>query len=214
MDQVRATRMELLARRNQSDLARQGARLLESKREALLRELLEMAGPMVDQLSKLFNNLPRAARSLAIAEALDGRAFLRSMAMAGKRTVNVQFGENTFWGVRLPDVQVGRVRREVDQRGVPPHGLTSRSAEAAGDFEILLEELLKFMPFQIRLSRLGEEVRKTSRRVNALDQVLIPSLENEIKFISQALEEMEREDIFRLRRIKQRREKTRSGDTE
>ena len=44
MDQVRATRMELLARRNQADLAQQGARLLESKREALLRELLEMAG--------------------------------------------------------------------------------------------------------------------------------------------------------------------------
>ena len=68
------------------------------------------------------------------------------------------------------------------------------------------------MPFQIRLNRLGEEVRKTSRRVNALDQVLIPSLKNEIKFISQALEEMEREDLFRLRRIKQRREKAKPGD--
>lgn len=206
MDTVRATRMELLSRRKQLQLAEQGHELLETKRRALLQELMDMAGPLTRHLEGLFEAYPKAMLSLALAEAFEGHPELRSAAVAGGRTVNVDFAEEQFWGLRVPTIRTRDIRRAREERGVSPSGLSAGVAAAADDFEELLDRLLQLAPLQVRLERLGREVRKTSRRVNALNQVLIPAIQREIDSISQSLEENEREDLFRLRRLKKRRQ--------
>ena len=84
--------------------------------------------------------------------------------------------------------------------------------EAAESFEKLLDRILRTASHEIRLKRLGEEIRKVSRRINALEQTLIPSLSGEIPTLSSqvkhmvsTLQEREREDLFRLKHIKRKR---------
>ena len=57
---------------------------------------------------------------------------------------------------------------------------------------------------ELRLRRIGEEIKKTARRVNALDQMVIPGIRNQIHYIQQVLDQQEQDDIFRLKRIKNR----------
>lgn len=202
--------MTLLARKNQLGLASQGAELLKSKREALLKELLALVQPLVDANSRLYSALDQAARSVTFAEALDGRRYLKSLALTSRRRLNVVFNEQKYWGVRVPKLEFSPIKRDVDERGISPSGVTSRALETTGDFEEALEVLLTVVPLHVRLTRLGSEVRRTSRRVNALDQVLIPRLKEDIEVIARALEEMEREDMFRLRRIKKKKRRQES----
>ena len=67
-----------------------------------------------------------------------------------------------------------------------------------------MELIIKVSPVDRKLRVLGEEIRKTSRRVNALEQRLIPNLTEEVRFIRNALDQREREEIFRLKRLKQK----------
>ncbi|OVE81716.1 hypothetical protein BVY04_02675 [bacterium M21] len=204
MDQNSATRMNLMARKGQLKLAAQGSKLLQSKREALLKELLSLVKPLIDAHSGFAEKLPQAAKSLAFAEGMDGKKYLKSLGSSAGGRIEVDVAEEKFWGVRIP--AVGKVERETDELDKVAPGATGRGLETGRDFTAVTEALLAIIPLQIRLNKLGEEVQKTSRRVNALDQVLIPGIEHDIKSISQTLEEMEREDTFRLRRIKKKRE--------
>jgi V/A-type H+-transporting ATPase subunit D len=77
--------------------------------------------------------------------------------------------------------------------------------ETADQYEKILGRLLRSASQEIRLKRLGEEIRKVSRRINALEQTIIPSLRNQIRGIQEALQEREREDLFRLKHIKKRK---------
>lgn len=211
MEPTRATRMDLLARKSQVALAVQGSTLLKGKREALLKALLELIPSLIEKHSGVYESLRQMVRSLAMTEAFDGRPYVESLSVPLHRNVDVSLDEEVFWGVRLPKMDIGRICRDPESRGVSVSGLTSRAIEAANDAEQLLQSLLTILPLRVRLNRLGEEVRKTSRRVNALDQILIPWLQNDIKIITQALEEMEREDTFRLRRIKKKKERKRDS---
>ena len=70
-----------------------------------------------------------------------------------------------------------------------------------------MDLILKVAPVERKLKRLADEIRKTSRRVNALEQRLLPRLAEQVQFIRTALDQREREDIFRLKRLKQKRER-------
>jgi len=208
MEQPRTTRMELLSRRNQAKMAEQGAKLLKSKQDALLQEIIDMIGPLEKAHGDLFELLRNAVRSLTFAEALDGRAYLEALSLAGRQRVSVNISEETIWGVRVPVMNTACSQKNSIRNLLPPSSLSARSSETVSDFETLLDKLMELVPLQIKLDKLGSEFRKTSRRVNALDQVLIPRLKADIKLISNALEEREREDVFRLRRIKNKRGKS------
>jgi V/A-type H+-transporting ATPase subunit D len=91
------------------------------------------------------------------------------------------------------------------ERGYSLTGVSSRIDETAGDFEGILDLIMEMAPSHVKVRRLGEEIKRTTRRVNALQERLIPCLGEQIRFIQNALEEREREDIFRRKRIKDRR---------
>ena len=205
MDQPATTRMELLARRNQVKLAQQGSQLLKSKQDALLKEILDMIAPLEDAHADLYKLLRKAVRSLTFAEALDGRSYLNSLSIAGRQRVNVDVSEETIWGVRVPVLKAQFDSKHAIKNITAPSSMSARASETITDFERLLENLMAIIPLRIKLDKLGSEFKKTSRRVNALEQVLMPRLKNDIQIISRALEEREREDVFRLRRIKSKR---------
>ncbi|HEX9244857.1 MAG TPA: V-type ATP synthase subunit D, partial [bacterium] len=103
------------------------------------------------------------------------------------------------------------VRRTILARGQDPVAVTARTVESADQFEEVLEAVLEVASTEVTLRKIGEEIKKTTRRVNALEQVVIPRIRGEIRFIRDVLEQRAREDVFRLKRIKKKLEANASG---
>ncbi len=206
MERISPTRMNLLRKKDQIKLAQQGVDALKNKRDALLQEFFSLVKDLSSFREKLGNSSQQAVNSLIMASVLDGMQHLRSVAMVSKRDVTISIEEKKLWGVVVPEVkkEVSYIRPFLE-RGVSHTGTSSRMDEAAAGFESILDLVIEMAPTEIKLKRLGKEIQKTTRRVNTLEQQLIPSLEDEVRLIRQTLEEREREDIFRLKRLKKKR---------
>jgi len=144
----------------------------------------------------------RALSTVTLALAMEGRASLRSAGYAARRTLPVELTERNVWGVRFPEVQYAPVLRAVDARGYATSGVSTHIDETARRFEQVLELILRSVSVELRLKKLGTEIKKVTRRINALNEVIIPALTREVRQIRQALEEREREDLFRMKRFK------------
>ncbi len=203
MEQVSPTRMNLLLLRRQIKVAEQGVRLLKTKRDALFAEFRKMIDPLLERERELDRALQQATRVLTLALGVDGPERLASTAMVTRRKdLALEMQERKMWGVKMLDIAGVKLRRRLLDRGYSPLTVSTRIDFAAERFEEAVEILLALAPMEIRLKKLGEEIKKTVRRVNALEQKVIPELRQQVKFIRQVLEDREREDKFRLKRLK------------
>jgi V/A-type H+/Na+-transporting ATPase subunit D len=206
MERVPPTRMGLLNTRARRGIAVKGTGLLRSKREALASEFFRLMHGLIAGRERLEESLRIASKALTLARALEGEETLVSLALAGAREIPLEIERQKVWGIPTPEVIGPRLLRSRDARGASPHSFNLGAAEAARAHEEALEILLTICSREIRLRRLGGEIQKTSRRINALEQFLIPRLSGEISRIELALEERERENLCRLRRFKVRAE--------
>ena len=202
MEQVRATRAELLAKKNQIALARQGRDLLKEKRNALLQELVRTAEQVVRSGEELEEHAGRATVALALAEAIDGSEAIRSAAFAAQGQLMLEVTGVNIMGVPVPLIERKSVARGPLDRGYSLPNVSSRADATAEAFESLVDLTIELADSEMRLRRLAEEIGRATRRVNALDNVLIPRLETQRDYIQMMLEEREREDLFRLKRVK------------
>ena len=202
MATVSSTRMELLARKAQIALATQGRELLEQKRTALLRELMRVADRVMAGSDALQGAAARARQALARAESQAGAEAVRSAAMATRAELTLEVQAANVMGVSVPAIEQRLVARSAFGRGYCPVGVSVTVDEAAAAFEAEVDSLIELAGSELRLTRLAAEIQRTSRRVNALEHVLIPRLVAERDFIQMALDERERADHFRLKRVK------------
>lgn len=212
MEEVRPTRAELLERKQQIALAQQGMDLLKQKRDALLIEFMGVMDETLRLSESLQKNVSEAQYSLAVAKAVDGSVALRSTALATKGEVTVEMSGTKIMGVAVPVVTKGESPvRSSFTRGYAITGVTSRVDEAAEKFEQILDVIIEYADIETRLKRLGEEINKTNRRVNALEQVTVPALQEQVTYIRQTLDERAREDLFRLKKVKAKIEKKKAA---
>lgn len=205
MEQISPTRSELLSRRAQIRLARQGADLLRAKREALVREFLSELQRFTDTREALARQLGLARQALMRALAVDGSEAVLSAGLASRRAIEMQTSLRSIWGTKVVEVETDYVPRTSAQRGFSPEASSARIDETAELFEAVLELLLRAAPLDRKLARLAEEIRRTSRRVNALEQRMLPSLQEQVKYIRGVLDQREREDVLRLKHLKRMR---------
>lgn len=205
MEQISPTRTELLTKKSQIKLAAQGAELLRGKREALVREFLTEIRSFKAERDSMLRTLADAAQSLMLSLSIDGPEAVVSAGLASRRKLEVTVGERNIWGTRVAEVSSEFAVRDPADRGYSVVGTSARVDETVERFEAAVELILKVAPKQQKLARLAEEIRKTSRRVNALEQRLLPGLEEQVDYIRGVLDQREREDIFRLKRIKGKR---------
>jgi V/A-type H+-transporting ATPase subunit D len=200
MQAIPTTRLGLNQARATLRVARNGAQLLRSKRAVLADELFRLTRDVLGGRTLLEEELREAQRALIIAQGLEGDAALESLALAAAREVPIELTDRRVWGVPVPEIQAPRLQRTADGRGAsaPSWGLSS--TETARRHEHALELLIDVGSKEGRLRRLGDEIRETSRRINSLEQVVIPRLEREAARIELALDERAREDLVRLQR--------------
>ncbi len=204
------TRMGLLDVRGRRGVAERGARLLRAKREVLAGEIWKMMREVLEGRARLDEVLREAVKALGLAKALDGEEALDSLALAAGRDVPVRVSVRRVWGVPTPSVSAPPLVRAADRRGTSTTSWGPTGAEAARAHEEALEVLLRIASREIHLARLGAEIQETSRRVNALEQLLLPALVAEGARIDTALDERDREDAVRLKRLRRRRGRTAS----
>jgi V/A-type H+-transporting ATPase subunit D len=194
--------MGLLEVRSRHDVAARGARLLRAKREVLAGELFRMVRDVLEGRARLDAVLREAVKALGLARALDGDDALESLGAAAGREIPVHVQVRRVWGVPTPSISSPLLQRPADGRGTSPTSWGATAAEAARTHEEGLEVLLRIASRELHLERLGEEIQATSRRINALEQLLLPVLAGEAARIEGALEERDREDSVRLKRFR------------
>lgn len=200
LEGVHPTRMELLALKRRIALAEKGHDLLKEKRDALVMyffDVLEDVGRLRREVSKV---LKEAFDALMVAKMVMGPLKIEEAAMSAESLYDVEVSLQNIMGVKVPLLNVKE--REVK---MPTYSFTDTSAaldEAAKKFKEALKLVIQLAEVETAVKKLAKEIDKTKRRVNALKYIIIPKLENTIRYISLHLEEREREDFFRLKRVK------------
>ena len=179
--------------------------LLKQKRDALLIEFMSVMDETLRLSSQLQKTTAEAQYSLAVAKSVDGNVAVRSVGMATKGDVSIDMTGTKIMGVSVPVVTKGKSpKRSSFTRGYSITGVSSRIDETADRFENILDVIIEYADIETRLKRLGEEIQKTNRRVNALEQITVPGLKEQVAYIRQTLDERAREDLFRLKKVKKK----------
>lgn len=196
------TRNELLQHKRQLELTRAGYNLLDKKRLALLQEILRLQDEVVKRAMELETRSNRSRRALAKAEALIGEAGVRAAAMGEKREINIRLEDSLLMGVHVPKMRLQTAEREFFDRDIGITGTSPVVEEAASAFERNLDAILELADGEIQLTRLLKEILRTTRRLKALEHIIIPRLQSEYTYISNALDERERSEHFSLKLAK------------
>lgn len=197
---VNATRMELLKQKKRLAMAQRGHKLLKNKRDELMHRFMELVEQTRGLRERVEEELVRGFRSFLIARAEMSKEMLYEALMTGGTSASILSVEmDTVMNVHVPRFSLQ------NSREIYAYGFAATSAEldrALSIFSEVLPELVKLAEIEKAMELLADEIEKTRRRVNALEQILIPQLEQNIKFIRMALDEMERSSRAQLLRIK------------
>ena len=202
MEQLSATRSELLARRLRIALATQGRDLLKEKRSALLVEFGRLSTGVLEAVETLGRRAAESAGALSNAVGFDGPEAVGSAAIAASGEIATRLSPRIVAGVSVVELEHDRISRARTARGYSLAATTPRIDVAAASFERQLDLLLDVAASELSLRRLAIEISRTTRRVNALEHVVVPRLEQERDAIAIVLAERELEDRIRLRRAR------------
>jgi len=198
-ESIAPTRSNLLQRRDQLKLAGRGADLLKRKRDALIGEFFDLVKASLEARRALQDASKEAYFALFLANAWDGPAAVESLALASDETLEIEISVENLFGVKVPQVQPPEFS---DQLPFSPVGAGARTLDAATEFRKLTEAIVQVAATETRLRRIGEEIKKTNRRVNALEQLVIPGIRYQIKDIRSVLDQRALEEVTVLKRIK------------
>jgi len=196
------TRMGLLAGRARLGLARQGQALLERKRDALLRELYRDVPTVYAASDELAAAADAARIALDEARAWLGAEPVAAAGVASRLEVSIQLRTAMVMGLAVPAVEPRTLVRSARARGRDPL-LSGPAVElVAQRFEQEVTVAIRLATVEARIRRLAREIRRTNSRVSALRTRIVPGLLAETRAIAFALEQREREDRYRFKRVK------------
>ena len=202
--EVKPTRSELLEIKKKIQLSESGYSLLKMKRDGLLLEFFDVLEKAKDASMDLANSYKIAKEKIDIAEMVEGVIEVYSAAFALKHKPEITLTSRSLMGVTVPEVSFTEIIHSIDERGYGIIGTSSAIDEAAGAYEELLDKIIRTAEVETAVKRLLMEIERIKRRVNALEFRVIPDLKEAEAFIMFRLEEMERENIFRLKKIKKK----------
>ncbi len=200
MIDIKPTRSELLQLKKKIALAKSGHRLLKKKRDGLIVEFFKMLEHGKELLKEIESVYAEAREKLILAELTEGAKKLRATSLALPEIEGVEVKRKNLMGVSVCEFILHEPEKEDIIKSLI--GVNIRVEEAVVAYRKLVKKFIKYAEAISALYRLLEEIEKTKRKVNALEFKVIPELEEKMKFIAQRLEEMERENIFRLKRMK------------
>ncbi len=201
-DNIKPTRSELLELKKKIALSQSGHKLLKMKRDGLIMEFFEIMDKAKNARAELMKSYDNAAQKIAVARAVEGNVAVMSAAFALKEQPEINLESKNVMGVVVPKIESSGIQKQLHERGYGIIGTSSRIDEAAEAYEKLVEQIIVSAEIESAMKKLLDDIEKTKRRVNALEFKVIPELKDAEQFIKLRLEEMEREETFRLKKIK------------
>ncbi len=201
---ARPTRMELIALRKRRHIAERGGDLLREKLDALMIEFFQFAREITALRAKAQDLLQRTYQRFIEAQMLMGFSRMDETAITVQDRFEVEASTRNVIGVSIPYAHV-----KVKPLEGYPYSMLSTSAkldEAVALMAEAVKNVAELSAAEAAIRRLAEAIAATKRRVNSLEYIVIPRIQNTIRYIEMSLQERAREDFFRLKRIKQRLE--------
>ena len=199
---IKPTRSELINLKRRIKQTKNGYKLLKMKRDGLFHEFRTLLSDMIKAKRELTESYVLAKSRIDLANAIEGGLKVRSAAIANSASPEVEVERRNIMGVVVPSVSGTNLKQAFGERSIGFTGSSPYIDEAADSFGNLIERMVKAAEMEATLKRLLAEIEATKRRVNALEFKVIPELEEARVFIQMRLEEMEREETFRLKRFK------------
>jgi len=201
-DTVKPTRSELLELKKRIKLSEKGYKLLRMKRDTLIMEFFKVLERARNIRTQLLAQYRLADRKISLAMSAEGVIRVKSAAFALRDKPDIRLQSRNVMGVVVPLIESKGIRKQVNERGYGIIGTSARIDEAARAYEELVETVIVAAEVETTIRKLLDEIDRTRRRVNALEFKVIPELKEAAAMIAFRLEELERENIFRLKRFK------------
>ena len=200
---ITPTRMVLNQLKGRLKTARRGHKLLKDKRDELMRQFLDIVRLNKQLRAKVEQGLTEAFGSLSVASAIMSPEMLEQSLLYPRQSVELGMTYQNIMSVNVPvyDFQT----RNSDPSEIFPYGFAQTSGElddALGALASVFQDMLALAQAEKKTQLLASEIEKTRRRVNALEYVMIPEMEKNIKYISMKLEENDRATKVRLMKVK------------
>ncbi|MCS4474067.1 V-type ATP synthase subunit D [Clostridium botulinum] len=210
---VNPTRMELTKLKKRLTTASRGHKLLKDKQDELMRRFIGMIKKNNELRKDVEKELEGSFKDFLMASAVMSPEFLEEAVAYPKESISVDVKKQNIMSVNVPVFDFKR-KLEGDKGSIFPYGFANTSAELDGAIEKLygiLPKLLELAKVEKACQLMADEIEKTRRRVNALEYMTIPQLEETIKFIQMKLDENERSTVTRLMKIKSMMERKQSN---
>ncbi len=211
MPKTAPTKSNLLKQKQELKFARLGYELLDQKRNILVIELLNLVDQAVDLEAKVEELLAEAYHAFKESVLESGKLQFVSLASAVNIRAEININQRKVMGVALPVV-------ETEYSENPPYFSTFGSSywtdTAVEKFKNVLQEMGSLAELKVSIMRLAREVKKTIRKVNALEKIAIPDLRESVAYIQTRLEENERDMFVLMKLVKERLEKKKEQSNE
>ena len=201
--QVNPTRMELTRLKKKLVTATKGHKLLKDKRDELMRQFLDLVRENMALRQKVEAGILSANKNFVIAKAGMSEQILNTALMSPKQEVYLEAAKKNVMSVDIPVFKTST--RTADANDIYSYGF----AFTSGDLDDAVKSLADILPDMLRLAEvekscqlMAAEIEKTRRRVNALEHVIIPETQENIKYITMKLDENERSTQIRLMKVK------------
>ncbi len=200
---VNPTRMELTRLKGKLKTAQRGHKLLKDKRDELMKQFLDTVRELRSLRSQVEQDLMRVHSSFTVASALMSAQAMEQALMYPKQSVELTM---TFQNIMSVNVPVYHYQTRTDDTGdIFPYGFAATSGELDGAVAALgevFQSMLKLAQTEKAAQLMAEEIEKTRRRVNALEYVVIPQTQENIRYITMKLDENDRSTTTRLMKVK------------
>ena len=200
---VNPTRMVLTGLKKRLRTARRGHKLLKDKRDELMKRFLEVVRENKSLREKVETKLQVVHSRFVMARAEMNSELLEEALMFPKQTIELETSTRNIMSVDVPVLTF--TYKSDDEGDIYPYGFANTTAELDGAISTLSDltgDLLKLAELEKTAQLMADEIEKTRRRVNALEYVMIPNLEETIKYIVMKLDENERGNLTRLMKVK------------
>ena len=201
---VTPTRMVLNQLKGRLKTARRGHKLLKDKRDELMRQFMDVVKQNKQLRLRVEEGLTKAFASLQVASSIMSPEMLEQALLYPRQSVELGMDFRNIMSVNVPLYSF--TTKNNDPSEIYPYGFAQTSGElddALDQLARVFEDMLELAQVEKTMQLLAEEIEKTRRRVNALEYVMIPELEGNIKYISMKLEENENSTKVRLLKVKE-----------
>lgn len=199
---VNPTRMELTKLKKRLKVASRGHKLLKDKEDELMKKFIDLIKRNNDLRIDVESELSDSLKNFMMAKAVMSQEMLEEAIIMPKEKISLDVTQKNIMSVNVP---VMKFIRENSEGSIYPYGY----AQTSGELDDAIKKLYDVLPHLLELAEvektcqlMADEIEKTRRRVNALEYVMIPQLEETIKYITMKLEENERGTLTRLMKVK------------